>query len=208
VARPRKFTTQSILEAARQCFLEHGPSVSTELIAAKLGTSQATLFKRFGTKQQLMLAALRPQATELIESIEIGPGPGDIEEQLIERGCAMITFFRKAIPCWAVLSNSSFKAAEAFAGNPDAPPMRARRAWSEWFEVAQTQGRMRAFPTEPMAIAFIGMLQARPVREFLVGDTHLTCSDEAYVRDIVGVVFRGMRPEKETSEKETSEGLQ
>ena len=58
MVRPRLFSDAEILQVARRCFLEHGPAVSTTVIASEVGLSQAALFKRFGTKQNLMLLAL------------------------------------------------------------------------------------------------------------------------------------------------------
>ena len=59
--RPRKHSDEDILTATRQCVLDHGAQVSTELIADAAGVSQATLFKRFGTKDNLLRLALCTQ---------------------------------------------------------------------------------------------------------------------------------------------------
>ena len=53
--RPRQFTDEDILTATQACILELGPSVSTTVIAGRVGMSQAALFKRFGTKEKLFL---------------------------------------------------------------------------------------------------------------------------------------------------------
>ena len=52
--RPRQFSDDELLQTARRCFLEHGPGVSTGLIAEELGVSQAALFKRFKPIQAAM----------------------------------------------------------------------------------------------------------------------------------------------------------
>ena len=46
------------------CFLEHGAAVSTTVIAERLGISHGVLFQRFGTKDQLLRAALLPPPLE------------------------------------------------------------------------------------------------------------------------------------------------
>ena len=56
--RPRKISDEDILDVARECLLEQGVNVSTQVIAKRLGVSQATLFKRFGTKVKLLQMAL------------------------------------------------------------------------------------------------------------------------------------------------------
>ncbi len=84
MVRPRQVTDEQVLEIAREVFLEHGPKAPVSIIAGRLGVSDAALFKRFGTKQNLVLAALLPpEEPDFLQVLEGGPGPGDIEEQLV-----------------------------------------------------------------------------------------------------------------------------
>ena len=62
--RPKIKTDEQLLAAARSAFIEFGGAVSTTVIAENAGVSQATLFKRFGTKEQLMKRALGTDAIE------------------------------------------------------------------------------------------------------------------------------------------------
>ena len=82
--RPKKISDEDILEVARQCLMEQGSGVSTQFIADRLGVSQATLFKRFGTKLKLLQAALYLpiRAKAMLTRIEIcllytSPSPRD-----------------------------------------------------------------------------------------------------------------------------------
>src|SRR5262245_53997227 len=58
MARPRSVTDQQLLDAARGVFLESGFGGSTIEIARRAGASEALLFKRFTSKEQLFTAAL------------------------------------------------------------------------------------------------------------------------------------------------------
>ena len=51
--RPKKVSDEDILQTVRRCLVEQGGSVSTQFIADQVGVSQATLFKRFGSKQSV-----------------------------------------------------------------------------------------------------------------------------------------------------------
>ncbi len=75
MARPRNLTDTQILYEARACFLEHGAAVSTTVIAERLGISHGVLFQRFGTKDQLLRAALRfPTRTTGVDDPDaVGP---------------------------------------------------------------------------------------------------------------------------------------
>jgi Bacterial regulatory proteins, tetR family len=58
MARTPKITNEAILAVAQQLFLEQGEKASTLEIANKAGISEASIFKRFATKQALFLAAI------------------------------------------------------------------------------------------------------------------------------------------------------
>jgi AcrR family transcriptional regulator len=49
---------ERILEAARSCFAEHGLEVGVEAIARRAGVGKATFFRRFPTKDALILAVM------------------------------------------------------------------------------------------------------------------------------------------------------
>jgi len=56
-----------LIGAAVQCFCQHGyAATSTRLIAAQAGVAEATIFRHFGTKQQLLLRLVAPVLDQLI----------------------------------------------------------------------------------------------------------------------------------------------
>ena len=74
MARPRQVTDEDILRAARDCALDHGPGVSMELVAERLGVTPPALLKRFGSRKALLLAALRPpDELPWMRALEAGP---------------------------------------------------------------------------------------------------------------------------------------
>lgn len=60
MARPRQISDEQILTTMCSCVLSHGPQVSLDLVAKELGVTGPALLKRFGTREELMLRALRP----------------------------------------------------------------------------------------------------------------------------------------------------
>jgi len=197
VSRPRQFTDEQILAATQRCVLLHGPSVSTNVIASEVGMSQGALFKRFGTKERLIVTAFS-QAAEgipLIGRLREGPSSDSIPDQMIELGTELLTLFRHLVPCMAMLAASTI--ARDLMSGPSSPPVVGRKAWTQWFQMAQDQGRTRTFDAAAMAVAFTGMLHARPFREFFIREKGLTCSDAQYVREIVGLLWGGMEPQGE-----------
>jgi AcrR family transcriptional regulator len=199
MARPRRFTDEEILAATQSCILEHGPSVSTTMIAEKLGISQAALFKRFGTKEQMIIGALRQpmQRNPVADLLALGPSDEPIRAQLNALGMAMIQVMRRVVPCMAMLHAAGLKL-ESDDRNSERPPIQARRLLVAWLQQAIDSGRLKPVDPHVVAVSFIGMLHARPFREIIVGDTDLQCSDEEYVTQLVSHLMDGIAIAEET----------
>jgi AcrR family transcriptional regulator len=191
--RPRQFTDEDILDATQACILELGPGVSTTVIADRVGMSQAAIFKRFGTKEKLVLAALcRPMQRHPISQL-LGEGPTEepVRDQMINMGEAILAVMRHVVPCMAMLHAAGINPAEHLR-HEDSPPIKGRKMLTQWFRLAIEQGRVRTFNPHVMAVAFIGMLKARPFREIILADTALKCSDRDYVIQLVDILWAGI----------------
>lgn len=195
MARPRQVSDEDILATARAAFLEHGPQTSIHTIAEQLGVSQAALFKRFRTKNDLMLAALAPAKAPFAEVLERGPDDRPVKEQLLELATAMSSFFDATFPCVAVLKASGISD-ESFLKPADggAPmPLRTHRALVRWLTAAQARGGIRPIDPSSVATLVMGAIHSHAfLRHFLGADVG---SSADHVRDMVDVVWAGIRPE-------------
>jgi len=193
MARPRQVSDSQILDAAKICFLEHGPSVSTTVIAARLGVSQAALFKRFGTKEELLLASLRPDRdVSWIERLEDGPDERDIREQLMEIAVAGGRFFDSIVPCMSILRANGMNLEDMHRQAGEPPPLRGQRLLASWLRAAQSQGRARAFDADAVSIAFLGALQARPFMQHVSGHKVIGASAREYAASVVDTLWEGI----------------
>ena len=59
---------ERVLDAATEVFAASGPDVSVHEIAERAGVGPATVFRRFRTKDELMLALLRKRHVARIEA--------------------------------------------------------------------------------------------------------------------------------------------
>jgi AcrR family transcriptional regulator len=85
MARPPKITNEEILTAARQVFLEEGFGASTLAIAEKAGISEASIFKRFGTKEGLFIEAMGVFDTpQWVKNLSNQQPTADIKSELTE----------------------------------------------------------------------------------------------------------------------------
>ena len=100
MARPRLVSDEEIRSAVRKGVLEQGPQVSLDLIAERLGVSAPALFKRFGSRNALLLASLSfPEHPRFIALLEKDPDERSFETQLHEIIDAHMQFLDESWPC-------------------------------------------------------------------------------------------------------------
>ncbi len=197
MGRPRTVSDDAILQAARAVFLEMGPSASTTCIAERVGLSQASLFKRFGTKHDLMFAALAPpDEPPFIPLLKAGPAiDAPLQPQLVAASRAIARFFRDVVPCLTVLRSSDFDIKEMFARFDVPPPILAQRAMAGWFERAMQAGLARQGDPEALTFSLLGAFY---MRAFLTHLAQLPFDDDAldaYVDSVVDSLWHGLAPE-------------
>src|SRR6185295_7650575 len=103
MARPRLVSDDEIRSAVRKGVLEQGPQVSLDLIADRLGVTAPALFKRFGSRNALLLAALKlPENPRFLTLLTNGPDElRPFETQLHEIIDAHMQFLDECWPCMA-----------------------------------------------------------------------------------------------------------
>ncbi len=196
MARPQLATDEQLLATAREAFLEHGPGVSTTTIAERAGVSQATLFKRFGTKEELMVAALLPMGKPAwLTDLEDGPDDRPLAVQLTEQAERVASFLGVLVPCMSVLRAAGIDHQQLFRSFDAPPPLMARAAITAWFRRAQARGLMDA-AVDPQAAstAFLGSLQHRVFLEHLMGEATAPAATPESIAALVDVLVRGLRP--------------
>ena len=198
MARPRQVSDEEILDTARACFLEHGTTVSTAHIAGEVGLSQAALFKRFQTKENLILQALRPPEHALWMS-EVGEGPDDgpVPPQLQAIGRNMLGFLRDLMPRILLLKASGIDPEVMVRTFKVPPPVRAHQALTRWFELGQQSGRVRCADPHAAALQFMGAMHVRAYFCHMFGMDADVEQDAAYVANFVDGFWNGLAPSED-----------
>lgn len=99
MGRTPKITTEQILTTARQVFWERGIEASTADIAREAGISEASIFKRFTTKQDLILAAIGIDSMpDWVKTLERGTPDPEFKTQLTTIVQEMLAFYQDTIP--------------------------------------------------------------------------------------------------------------
>jgi AcrR family transcriptional regulator len=195
--RPRQFTDDEVLEIARRCFLEHGPRVSTSVIAGELGVSQAALFKRFKTKQALMIRALAPTSRpRWIDQVEAGPDERPVVEQLREALEGINAFFEQLLPCITVLRTAGVEPECMMREFEVPPPTLAHRTLTAWFQRVHEAGRAHVPHPQSTAMAFLGAIHARHMLRHVLGE-HAPQAEPEFLDNLVEVFWTGIDPSHE-----------
>lgn len=181
MARPRSITDEQIRRAAREVFLEHGPSAPVSRVAQRLGVSHAALFQRAGSKEQLMLQALEPGRPPGLERL-LAPPQADVPGALVAILGDLMGFLHQLVPSLVVLRAAGHSVEDlpgAAEGPP--PPVLLRQALTRWLEATDLElGSPRA-----IAEGLLGAMEARCFNAYL-GDQDFTPeSDEAFLEAMV-----------------------
>ncbi len=197
MARTKTIPDTEVLEEARRCFLAHGPGVSTDVIAESLEISQPAIFKRFGTKKALMLAALLPPAVPAwVHALEEGPDDRPIAEQLREVIRQSAAFFAEAVPAMSVIRASGISREELLASFKVAPPIVAKQTLIAWLLRGVERGLIRPVDSEAAATMILGALQFRAFMVQMTGSAPSTSSDDEYVDHLADLLVHGLAPEE------------
>ncbi len=195
MARPRQFSDEEMIEAARSCFLEQGPGVATAAIAELAGVSQAALFKRFGTKEELMLSALLPtQKPEVLGMLQAGPGERPLAAQLAEIATGLTRFFARLVPGFAVLRASGISPEAIHKRFEKSPPELLLESLTRWFEAAEQRQLIRPGDARHRALQLLGGLHIQPFLAHLTRAPAVQGDLDEYIGDLVTTMCQGMMP--------------
>ena len=195
MARPRHMSDEDLLDIARDVFAAEGAHASTATIADRAGLSQAALFKRFGTKERILRAALAMPEPRWVQAVSSGPDDRPARDQLQAIGHEMLLFFRELVPRVAVLRSAGFKPECMFEGQDEPPPVRSHRALSGWFRAAMERGAIRDSNPDVLAFVFLGPFQSRAFWAHTAGADASAEEDAAFVAAMIDVFWRGIAPE-------------
>jgi AcrR family transcriptional regulator len=195
MARPTTITDQQILDAAREAFLEHGYQASTLDIARQAGISEASIFKRFGSKEKLFYEALQiPEVPPWIAELDGLVGAGDVQENLICISLRIVAFLEEMVPRIMLQWGSRPGRPDPFRGLPEPPPVRDRRALAHFLQREIDRGRLRSFDPDLVARLLLGGLFSLAFEKTTSSPPSREQATECLVRGMVGLIWAGVSP--------------
>ena len=169
--------------------------MATDVIAEQLGVSSQALLKRFESKRDLMLAALRPPAvppwTVLLQD---GPDARSLNEQLTEIALELVDYFADITRRLSLIRWSNIPIEDLVQQYPEPPPLVGIRALSEWLQRAHVVGLIRKTDFRVAALSFLGSLHCPAFLEDLLHQHPTGHAREEYVAEVVQLFVRGLEP--------------
>jgi len=195
--RPRLVSDEEIRTAVRKGVLEQGPQVSLDLIAERLGVTTPALFKRFGSRNALLLEALKfPEHPEFIALLQKGPDPSQpFDTQLHAIVDAHMRFLDECWPCMAALRESGIPKEQLKELFGKGPLLQAVKLFSSWLDQAKKLGLADVPNSEQLAMAVFGAghmpIMMRHMSKLMGGTPP---SIDGYSKMISKLISRGVAP--------------
>lgn len=197
MGRHKIISDEELIRGARKCFLKHGPQVSTTVIAKYVGISQAAVFKRFSTKEALMVAALSPPAhPPWLEVLKAKLDDRDLRDQLTEIVSLLNHHAENVVPAIAILRASGLNPEKMFGKRNEPPPVRIVRHLSSWFKRAQKKGLVRKFNTDSLAHMLIGAVFHRHFLVHTLGPGASQVGSLKHQKNVVEAFIQGIGTEE------------
>ncbi|WP_427160816.1 TetR/AcrR family transcriptional regulator [Aliinostoc sp. HNIBRCY26] len=210
MARTPKITNQQILDAAREVFLQKGFSGSTLEIAQRAGISEASIFKRFATKEDLFFAAMgMPDTAPWIKELEVFCGQGDLKQNLVAIFLQILDFYSVVFPRMMMLRSRGMDLPEMRGKN--AKPVQELKILMDFLEREMNQGRLRSCDAQALAHMIMGALMnyvfLGQISSPMTSPTHSpqtgielhqsvksSTATRLFVENLVEIVWQGIAP--------------
>jgi AcrR family transcriptional regulator len=200
MGRTPKITNDEILAAARQVFLDKGTEASTAEIAEQAGISEASIFKRFATKQALFMAAIGVTKTpSWVKKLENDIPKSAFKAELIDLCSQMLEFYQSVFPR-VLMMMSPMKLLRSRDFVP--PPLRDSNLLAEFLERAIALGYIRPCDTRTLAQAIVGAINNYAMTQIFmklpiaISVKHESPKPSDFVRNLIDTLWSGISPEE------------
>lgn len=197
--RPATIRDEDILDAARDVFLERGLDATVADVAERAGTSEATVFNRYKTKEALFIAVIDRAMVmpPILDELPARVGKDDIASNMYAVAAEIVRSVEGLLPlmmmAWSSTSRSAVFA-ERFK-HPNPHHMKVIRALSGYFEAEVRANRLRPVDPEILARAFAGGVSEYVMSQIMhcTADA-LPIASTTYLRGLVNLLLEGALP--------------
>ena len=190
MGRTKTIDDRELLQIARTVFREQGHTAATRDIAAAAGISQAVLYQRFGSKEELFLRAMAPEMPDL--DALLGPyPPRSAKADLARITSRLADFFASHMPTLLhVVAHPDLRPKQLHQWHEHLPFVPIVHALAARLQRMQADGLIRRVNAEAAARAIVSAVHTSA---FLA--TMLDAHDAAKVDSVIDVLWFGLAPD-------------
>jgi len=191
MGRQKTISDDEVLRIARELFRARGHTATTREIAEAVGVSEAVLYQRFGSKDELFFAAMHPRGPD-IEALLGQPEEGeDAHAYLRAVVVRMGRYFGEIIPlALRVMMHPSFDPA-MLARMPPGGPASVHEGLARRLSVFARQKQIAATP-QAAARILVSLAHDWALSGVFALAHH--AQRERQLKEMVDVVWEGLRP--------------
>jgi AcrR family transcriptional regulator len=191
MGRHKTISDEDVLRIARGLFLARGHSVTTRQIGEAAGISEAILYQRFGSKDDLFFAAMHPRGPDLEELLGPKEPPDDARLYLRDVVVRLGKYFAGVIPlALRVMTHPSFDPGALARAQPNAGAVLREGLADRLASLAQRKGI--TIPSEAVTARLLVSL----AHDWALGAVLSPGSSPQRERDLkamVDIVWEGLR---------------
>ena len=193
MGRTKTIDDADILRIAERLFREKGHAVSTRAVAQEAGISEAVLYQRFGSKDDLFLAAMTPPQAD-VEKLLGTPEPGDVKAHLQEVSGRLADYFVELMPTLLhVITHPSLSGPTLAKWHRGLPFMQLQEALTARLTRWRDEGRIAFVEPAAAAQGFMAAVHSVAMFETMNGRPRGE-GRKANVQALVSVLWSGLEP--------------
>lgn len=188
--RNKTITDEAILAVARSLFIKEGAKASTRTLAKTAGISEAVIFQRFNTKEDLFFAAMALPEAQLEAIFNVQPGEKEVVTNLIAMSLQIITYFREIMPVFlSLISHPSFNI-QTFLERHTMPGMQLSNKLTEYLNAEAQLGRINKDNIAAAAGILLSHLHNLALSETI--GSHHPIDTERAISDAIAALWTGL----------------
>lgn len=192
MGRHKTISDDDVLRVARDVFRAQGHTASTRAIAEAANISEAVLYQRFGSKDELFFAAMRPSGPDIDELLGPPEPPTNARAYLQETVVRIGRHFASVLPlALRVMSHPSFDSRAMSRIQPGGPTA-LHDAFAE--RLAALARRQQLAPHAEAVVARLLVSLAHDWALRTVFAAHAPARRERELKEMVDIVWEGLRP--------------
>jgi AcrR family transcriptional regulator len=190
--RSKIISDDEILSIARSLFLQEGAKASTRTLAKMVGISEAVIFQRFGTKEDLFFAAMVPPSAKLETMFNVQPGQQQVMTNLVSISLQIVIYLREVMPVFlSLISHPAFEM-RTFLQRHTMPAIQINRYLIDYLNAEAELKRIRQESAATVAAVLFSYLHNIALSETI--DTHQSSDTELSISAAIALLWRGMEP--------------